>query len=911
VLLLSLLAIIPLPLGYDDDVIRFLPVDDPEIVRLKAINERFGSIHVALIGIESDNLFSAEVLGFTRTLSKRLKSVREVANITSISEFTIIDNTKEDGEDTTVLRALVPDPVPTDAKRLEALRKNVLSYDYLVGSLVSHDGTAASMICQLYEELDGEYLSPKKGAEAIREALAELQTPSTVTLHFGGGPFISESVANGSQRDLRRLAPYVCGVILLLVFLTLGSVKAAILALTCVGIGILWTLGLMGWLGQSLTLVSSSLPIILVALGSAYAVHLLVWYMEHGGDIKEMLTSVGWPVAIASLTTVAGFVSFLVMDIAPMREFGWQMAAGTGICGLVTLLVIPSVLHRWPIPKRENRPIAERVDRWLVGLADKCQKGRVWVLCATAVVVVFFAFQLPGVEARMDASSFFPEGSAPLIADRFLTKHFGGSVYLQVLVTGDLKEPAVLRQMAAFEDRLVRVKGVTRVQSITKILALVTEAQTGYRRIPRKRGTVEQLGKLAFDSDLAVELLVDQQWTGALIQVGIGGFDTRVVREVTQRIRALMKTHLPERVALVRNSNALAPIVIQDAAERIVAISFLASSFQSKLEKALHQGRNAKAQSFAKGIHKILLREIDDEEMVRLKDGSNLLAMAEQLDKQVAGGLSAEAFLQHMTRWAHAEEMEDKVGFNKGVRLIYRQIQDHVQSSLQAATMGPIKLLLGEQPKAVIQRVGNIVADVLASEWLVASDNAPSGSTVHSLTAQASGYPIVQEALSRSVHRNQIVSILTSLPLILLILCLVFRSIPAGIIALVPTGLTLLVTFGLMGAFSEQLPLDIGGSMLASIALGVGIDYSIHFLWRYRETGLQDAMHTTGRSIVINAVEITAGFAVLMWASIAPMSRFGLLIAVTLLVAAVSTLILLPAMLSWWKPASAADSGGI
>ena len=96
--------------------------------------------------------------------------------------------------------------------------------------------------------------------------------------------------------------------------------------------------------------------------------------------------------------------------------------------------------------------------------------------------------------------------------------------------------------------------------------------------------------------------------------------------------------------------------------------------------------------------------------------------------------------------------------------------------------------------------------------------------------------------------------------------------------------------------------------MLASIALGVGIDYAIHFLWRYRETGVKDAMHTTGRSIVINAAEITAGFAVLMWASIAPMSRFGLLIAETLLVAALTTLILLPAMLSWWKPATLTDS---
>ena len=61
-------------------------------------------------------------------------------------------------------------------------------------------------------------------------------------------------------------------------------------------------------------------------------------------------------------------------------------------------------------------------------------------------------------------------------------------------------------------------------------------------------------------------------------------------------------------------------------------------------------------------------------------------------------------------------------------------------------------------------------------------------------------------------------------------------------------------------------------------------------------------MRTTGRAIVINAAEITAGFIVLAAASIVPMSNFGLLTAVTLLVAALATLILMPAVVEFWQP---------
>ena len=60
-------------------------------------------------------------------------------------------------------------------------------------------------------------------------------------------------------------------------------------------------------------------------------------------------------------------------------------------------------------------------------------------------------------------------------------------------------------------------------------------------------------------------------------------------------------------------------------------------------------------------------------------------------------------------------------------------------------------------------------------------------------------------------------------------------------------------------------------------------------------------MRTTGRAIVINAAQITGGFIILAWASIAPMSRFGLLTAETLMVAAIATLVLLPPLLTWWN----------
>jgi predicted RND superfamily exporter protein len=86
--------------------------------------------------------------------------------------------------------------------------------------------------------------------------------------------------------------------------------------------------------------------------------------------------------------------------------------------------------------------------------------------------------------------------------------------------------------------------------------------------------------------------------------------------------------------------------------------------------------------------------------------------------------------------------------------------------------------------------------------------------------------------------------------------------------------------------------------MIAAIALGIGVDYAIHFLWRRRKRGESLAVTTAkvGPSIASNAVQVSAGFAVLALSDMVPMQRFGLLVAVTMILSAVATFILLPAL---------------
>ncbi|PIE18406.1 MAG: hypothetical protein CSA66_04805 [Proteobacteria bacterium] len=896
---LAALSLVKLPLGYDDDVVRFLPASDPEVAAFDRLSERFGSLDVALVAVDSPDLFTPERLAYVRALSQRLERLPEVSHVTSMTELSVV-RAGDDGEAHHV--PLVPRALPHTAEALAALRAEVLALDYLTGVLVSEDGGAAVLIAQLRTTLlDGSTISSKHAAERVKATAAALAAPPDTELLYGGAPFIAEAAANGSQDDLARLAPFVVGITLLLVILSLGSLAAAFFTVLAVGLAIVLTMGLMAWLGAPLTLVSTSLPVLLVALGSAYAVHLLVWYRERGADAVDTLTNMGWPIVITALTTAAGFLSFVVMDLGPMREFGWQMAAGTTIAAGVALTLIPALLTLQPIPARPVE--AGAIDRWLVRVAVACRRRRVWVLAIAGVAAVVLSTQLTAIDTRMNTAAFFEQGSAPARADDLLADKFGGSVFLQVLVDGDMRDPAVLDRLAAFEDRLAALPGVTRSESIAKVLAIVHEGLKERRRLSRSRAEVEQLGFLARQSDPAVALLVDDRWQGAVIQVGIGAFDTGVVDRITGDVRALAAEHLSGRPTFAPRSEALAPAVIRDAAERLVAIAGAPVDAVAPVKAILGAGPSTDTRAaVTRAVRAVFEREVVEDEMVALADPE---AWAPLADRVAAGLMDATmdkgAFVAALVPLVDPAELDERAAFEKGARYVFTKLELAAAPLLAADALARLAPQLGDLPPRVRHRAAAIVASLAQPRWVVMAAD-PAAASAPPLQVTVSGQPVLQEAMTRSVQRNQALSISVSLPLVFLILWAVFKSPLAGLFGVLPAGLTLLVTFGLMGLFPERLPMDIAASMLASIALGVGIDYAIHFMWRYRRGGLEAAMRTTGRSIVINAVEITGGFIVLAWATIAPLSRFGLLTAVTLSVAAAATLVLLPALLSGWHP---------
>jgi hydrophobe/amphiphile efflux-3 (HAE3) family protein len=171
------------------------------------------------------------------------------------------------------------------------------------------------------------------------------------------------------------------------------------------------------------------------------------------------------------------------------------------------------------------------------------------------------------------------------------------------------------------------------------------------------------------------------------------------------------------------------------------------------------------------------------------------------------------------------------------------------------------------------------------------------------------GEGLITAELADTVVDGQIYSLVLALVVVALLMMIIFRSPMAGLITSVPLAGSILVLFGLMGFLN--IPLDIATALLSSVMIGVGVDYTIHFIWRYREEiqngedkkeAIQITLTTTGRGIVFNALSVIIGFSALLISAFAPIKFFGFLIVISIFACLVGALVLVPSLILVWKP---------
>jgi uncharacterized protein len=178
--------------------------------------------------------------------------------------------------------------------------------------------------------------------------------------------------------------------------------------------------------------------------------------------------------------------------------------------------------------------------------------------------------------------------------------------------------------------------------------------------------------------------------------------------------------------------------------------------------------------------------------------------------------------------------------------------------------------------------------------------NLPEGMTV-----AVTGFGLVISQSSRLLTQGQVKSLSLTLVLIFGIMFFLFLSWKVGLIAIVPNCFPLIMNFGIMGWLGVEL--SVATSLIASIAIGLAVDDTIHYLVQYnrefkkdldKERALRDTVRSVGRPIIFTTLTIGVGFSVLAFSHFKPTAVFGLMMMITMGSALIGDLLVLPSLMT-------------
>ena len=179
------------------------------------------------------------------------------------------------------------------------------------------------------------------------------------------------------------------------------------------------------------------------------------------------------------------------------------------------------------------------------------------------------------------------------------------------------------------------------------------------------------------------------------------------------------------------------------------------------------------------------------------------------------------------------------------------------------------------------------------------------------LTATSASDGLLVDLVLSELQASQLRGLVLTLVASMVILALAFwardRKPMLGVLAILAVAFVVSWVFGLMAVFG--IPFNVLTAMVSALAIGIGVPFGIHVVNRFLEdrkthddtlTAMRDTLRNTGGALVGSAVTTMAGFGVLVFSTISPFRQFGVVLAMTIGLALLSSIIVLPAMLTLW-----------
>jgi len=328
-------------------------------------------------------------------------------------------------------------------ENLKGLKERVASWDNYQGMIVSKDGTMTAIVAILKTD-------DKEVKALVNEELLRItkDPPAGIKVYVAGEPVVADHLGKAMSKDMGFLIPLVLLVLVVLLFYCFRTVSGIVYPLLNTFVAVIWAFGLMGYLGVPVTIIASMLPVLLMAIVSAYGIHQMNHYYEDPHPSKFAVLqhnskSVGLAILLSGITVMIGFGSMITQDFVPIRDFGIFTAFGDLVGVIGALLTLPALLmignsQKMKIRSEERNDSISKFLRGIRKLTTRYPKG---ILVAAGVVCLALSGGTFLVKSELDIVKFFSPKDSIRLSDKVMNEKMAGTKSLALILDSDLRDP--------------------------------------------------------------------------------------------------------------------------------------------------------------------------------------------------------------------------------------------------------------------------------------------------------------------------------------------------------------------------------------------------------------------------------------------------------------------------------------
>ena len=463
--------------------------DDHEVnVSYNDFLEKFGEEgNLILLGVQDSALFTPEKFKAWNELTDTLLTYPEVDQI--ISPASLQELKKFEDPKRFEMVPVLPEE-DLDSEILATFENKLFTalpfYENLVYS--SHSNTIQSAL-YLNKELVNTKARKIFVLEELEPLIAEFEEQQGIDIRVSGMPYIRTLNAQNIVDEIGLFIVAALLVTSIIFFFFFRSIRATIISMVTVCIGVMWAFGFIGLLHYEITILTALIPPLIIVIGIPNCIFLINKYQQeikkHGNQAKSLqrvITKVGNATLMTNVTTASGFATFILTDSQLLREFGVVASINILAIFVLSLLIIP-VIYSYLKPPRD-RHLKHLNTRWIGGFVDwmenMVRNHRIAIYISSLGLLILSIIGIYTIKVSGSILEDMPQETQFYKDVKFFEREFDGVMPLEIMI--DTKRPkgvlklSTLKRMNDLESKIEEIPELSKPLSINRLVKYSKQA---------------------------------------------------------------------------------------------------------------------------------------------------------------------------------------------------------------------------------------------------------------------------------------------------------------------------------------------------------------------------------------------------------------------------------------------------